>query len=250
MIISSHKNERIKFVKSLIADKKVRNESGLFVAEGINFVCDMHSKCELHSVYYTSAAAEKDKVGRFLASVNCERFEVTDSVMCAMSDTVSPSGLLAVVKTPEKSETSAKKIVVLDGVSDPGNVGTIIRTAAAFGFGAVIGGEEIDFYSPKIVRSTMTGILSVDLVNKELSVALDELNKSGYATIALDMNGTNITDIKKPDKVALIVGSEAHGISEGTKQRASVIASIPMSGAVESLNAAVAACVAMYELTR
>ena len=250
MIISSQKNEGIKFVKSLLADKKVRKKHGLFVAEGINFVCDSLDKSTLTAVYYTAQAAKREKVVEFLRVVDCPCYEVTDDVMRAASDTVSPSGLLALARVPENGMPTADKVIILDGVTDPGNIGTIIRSAAAFGFGAVIAGEETDFYSPNIVRSTMTGLFAVQLYNAEIPSVLSELSAMGYYSVALDMNGADIAEIEKRDKIALIVGSEAHGISDVVRNNADLIASIPMSDKVESLNAAIAAAVAMYAVVR
>lgn len=250
MIISSRNNEGIKFVRSLIADKKARKQSGLFVVEGINFVCDIKKSVRLEKVYYTAEAYKKQKVAAFLSECDCEIAEVTPSVMDAMSDVVAPSGLLAIAKIPDHAPVNGDRVIILDGVSDPGNVGTIIRSAAAFGFSSVIASEELDFYAPKIVRATMTGLFSVNLVNTDLDLVLSKLKKEGYSLVALDMNGTPLRDIQKSERIALVIGSEAHGISADVRNNADIIASIPMKGNVESLNAAVAASIAMHDLMR
>ena len=240
----------MRLVRSLLKDKKARREADLFVAEGVNFVCDLPDKTLIDRVYYTASAARRPEVATLFDEISAPVFEVSDSVMKSMSDTVSPSGVLAVLRIPHPTPSGSSRVLILDGVTDPGNIGTMIRTAAAFGFEDVYAGHEVDFYSPKIVRSTMTGLFSVQPINCDLSCTLPDLASRGYTLIALDMQAPSIRDVHVEGKIAVIVGSEAHGISTLTRSCAHRICSIPMQGNIESLNAAVAAALAMYELSR
>lgn len=239
--ITSSANEKVKAVKKLRL-KKYRDEAGLCVAEGVNILCDLPQSVEVRAFYYTDSVKEVEKVtARF---PNAEKFLVTDAVMAAMSDTDTPSGILAVITSPHEKELSSDALV-LDGVSDSGNVGTIIRTAAGAGFNDVILINCADAFSGKAVRASMGGVFRVNVISK----VYDDLPRllNNYRKIAVDMSGKDVFSYS-PDgkKIALFLGNEAHGLSQFSRDISDETLSLPMANGQESLNVAVAAGVTMY----
>ncbi len=174
---------------------------------------------------------------------------VSDEVFARLSDEKTPQGILCVVKIPEKPLCPPREsCLFLDGISDPGNMGAIIRTANAAGYRELYLAECTDPYSPKSVRASMSGIFFVNLytgMRKEILSAL-----SGVPILAADMDGENIFSFSPPAKYVLAIGNEANGISEEVFKAAEYILKIPMQASQESLNAAVSAGIAMYVLKR
>ena len=174
---------------------------------------------------------------------------VSDEVFARLSDEKTPQGILCVVKIPEKSLCPPREsCLFLDGISDPGNMGAIIRTANAAGYRELYLAECTDPYSPKSVRASMSGIFFVNLytgTRKEILSAL-----SGLPILAADMDGENIFSFSPPAKYVLAIGNEANGISEEVFKAAEYTIKIPMQASQESLNAAVSAGIAMYVLKR
>lgn len=238
--ITSTDNSTVKLVRSL-ADKKARLASSLFVVEGVNIVGDMPAEAVKELYIKESRLSElmsvADKLGK-------QPVVVADIAFDKMADTVTSSGILAVAEIPEARVVSGNPVIVLDGVSDPGNVGTVIRTACAMGIRDVITVNSADAYSPKTVRSTMGGIFHVNIVPLSYAGARDALG--GYEIAVLDMGGANVFDYVPDGKVALVVGSEAHGVSKEFREAADRVLAIPMyGGKMESLNAGVSASIAL-----
>lgn len=238
--IKSTQNALVKRISSL-KDGKFRRENGLFVAEGVRIVSDG----DLPTYLFVDKAHE-DFGLRYenLTKV----YEVSDEVMAKLSDTKTPQGVLAVYPIPDVTlnEMVGDRAIVLDGVVDPGNVGTIVRTAVACGYLDVYLINCADVYSPKVVRSTMSAIFKARL-NVVTYEELDRVLTTRKAKLyALDMGGESVfeSDIHLP--YALLVGSEAHGISEWAKNNSDGILSLPMEGGIESLNAGVSASTMMY----
>jgi TrmH family RNA methyltransferase len=180
--------------------------------------------------------------------LNCPVYYVDDNVFDKAVETVTPSGAVALIRIrrlePAKPQNNA---LILDRISDPGNLGAIIRTAASAGYPDIYMINCADAYSGKVVRASMGGIFRVKLYDIELS-EVNELFK-GISVIALDADGDSIYNIKSiQDRYALIIGNEASGISDCLMEQADRIISLPMSNGMESLNAAVAAGAAMYYL--
>ena len=174
---------------------------------------------------------------------------VSDEVIARLSDEKTPQGILCVVKIPEKSLCPPREsCLFLDGISDPGNMGAIIRTANAAGYRELYLAECTDPYSPKSVRASMSGVFFVNLytgTRKEILSAL-----TGVPIFAADMDGENIFSFSPPEKYVLAIGNEANGISEEVFKAAEYTIKIPMQASQESLNAAVSAGIAMYVLKR
>ncbi len=241
-IISSTKNQHVKFAKSL-CQKKFRNQSGLFLIEGINLIKDLGDNAEIVSVFVTEDRAEDTL--KMLALSSAEVYYVSEDVLAYLADTVTPNGVVAVVKKPQIDFALPRhNAVLLDGVSDPGNLGTIIRTAAATGFDVYLL-DTVDLFSPKVIRSTLgacfkTNVYEIDIAKaRELVATLN--------SVVLDMNGKNLLGETFDQSVLFIAGSEAHGVREEFLNLAKNVMSLPLQNGIESLNVAIASAVAMYK---
>lgn len=248
-IITSTKNQYVRQAKSL-AERKFRLQTGLFLAEGINLIKDM--PCDV-SIQYILATEDCALQAQNLAAehITVEKttpkvYYVTDEVMKYLADTVTPYGIAAVCNIPrEQYELPQGNALLLDGVSDPGNIGTILRTAAACEFNTVYFLDTADAYSPKVVRASLGGIFKVKTVVVDETQAI-ELVRSTQSAV-LDMNGVDLTKQKIIAPVLIVAGSEAHGVRAVLKTEAKSVISLPMKNNIESLNVAVATAVAMYQ---
>ena len=238
--IKSTQNTLIKRISAL-KDAKSRRENGLFVAEGVRIVADGDKPRYLF-------VDESHREFGMRYDSRTMVYEVTDEVMAKLSDTRSPQGVLAVYPIPDTTsfEMVGERAIVLDGVADPGNVGTIIRSAVACGYSDVYLINCADVYSPKVVRSTMSAIFKARLNVVNYEALKNALSKKGAKLYSLDMNGESVFDTDISTPCALLVGSEAHGISEWAKENSDGILSLPMEGGIESLNAGVSASTMMY----
>ena len=166
-----------------------------------------------------------------------------------LSETVTTSGLLAVVNYFDKPLTSPKgHSLILDGISDPGNLGTLIRTSVAMGITDIYLASCCDLFSPKVLRSTMGGIFRANLYRGNVKDILDVHAEN--VLYALDMSGKDLITVKFSEKSTIIVGNEAHGLSEETRSRVTNVVSLPTENTMESLNASVAGGIALYFLSR
>lgn len=242
MVISSSANEKLKLLRLLYRDKKTRYERGEYVAEGATMVKDLDKKA-IKRFFVRESDLEE-----FLPLVeNSEYYVVKDTIFDGLADTVTPSGIIAVVEMPKSKEVVGDTVVLLCGLSDCGNIGTIIRTACARGIKTVICAETADPYSPKSVRASMGGIAGSNILSSSYDEAIKLLD--GYDIVALDMGGKSIYSYQKTGKIAIAVGNEAHGVPDIIVNKSKDIISLPMAeGGVESLNASVAAGIAMYLL--
>ncbi len=243
-IISSAKNQYVKLVKSL-NEKKYRKETGLFFAEGKNLIKDLPTSVQVAYIFATEQRAqEAQKLAD--AHKEAETFFVTESIMQTLADTMTPYGIVALCKMPAPEfKLPNGNALLLDGVADPGNVGTIFRTAAACGFEDIYLVDSADIYSPKVVRATLGGLFKVRAYEIDAECAKELLKNTNSAV--LDMGGKNILkeNISKP--ILFVAGNEAHGGREEFKKLAKETYSLPMQNGVESLNVAVATSVAMYK---
>lgn len=243
MIITASSNEKLKHLRALYKDKKLREENGVYVAEGVNFVKDIPLDNRVIELYIRENSYEN--LQYLEKQFGIEAYLVKDNIFDALAGTVTPSGVIAVLKRQEVVATLGDFVLVLDGISDAGNMGTILRTAYARGIRSVICIGTVDPYSPKAVRASMGGINNINIVSCDTNYALKLL--ACYDIVSLATGSESFYDYKKSGKTALVVGSEAHGISEQIINASKTILTIPMArNSVESLNAAVSAAVAMY----
>lgn len=237
MIITSKSNPTIKDIIKL-NDKKYRREAGLYLVEGTKPV----NEC-------IAAGGEVEKVicTEKLSKNYDNAIVVSDDIFCAISSEKTPQGVIAVVKIPQISLKSPQSsCILLDRLQDPGNLGTIIRTANAAGYKEIYLINCTDPYSPKAVRASMSGIFFTKIYQGNEDEVLNTLN--GIPLILADMYGENIFGFEPPSKFCLCIGNEGSGISDVIKNKSNYKVKIPMSETCESLNAAVSAGVAMYVL--
>ena len=247
MILTSKNNPLIKETAAL-KEKKGRREQGAFLVEGVKMVRECQkSGLEIEKIFLTPA---------FQENYSSEVFDeeklvlVSEDVMFRISDEKTPQGIVARVKIPKKKlEKPQGKCLLLDGVSDPGNMGTIIRTANAAGYNEVyLTSDCTDPYSPKSVRASMSGLFFTTLYFGSREEVLSVL--SDTPILVMDMNGENIFEFSPPKKFALAIGNEANGISGATFQASNKTLKIPMRNTQESLNAAISAGISMYLLAK
>lgn len=240
MILISKNNPLLKETAAL-KDKKKRRELGLFLVEGEKMCSEVKaSGMEIERVFVS-----EDYDGNY--PFEAEPVRLSNEAFRFLSDEVTPQGILCRVKIPESSVKSPKySCLFLDGVSDPGNLGTIIRTANAAGYRELYLANCTDPYSPKCVRASMSGVFFTELNIGSREEILSVL--SGTPIIAADMFGENVFNYLPPEKFVLAIGNEANGISAETFSAASARIKIPMEPTQESLNAAVSAGIAMYLL--
>lgn len=238
IMIISRNNALIKRIRSL-KDKKWRDREGVYVAEGIKTVKEAYlNGCEIELAIGTEKALKQADTVK--VPYEC----VSEDVFRSISGEVSPQGLLCIIKKPRRSLSAPRgRCVFLDGVSDPSNVGAIIRTAAASGFNDVYAAGCADAYNPKSVRASMGGLFRINIYEGEREELLKFVD---LPLVVADMYGENVFNAVVPDKFCLVIGNEANGISDTLKKAAYKKISIPMQNGMESLNAAVSAGILMY----
>ena len=244
---------RIKEVVSL-SRKKGRDQLNSYMIEGVRALeAAMDAGVELVDLFASKEALSDDRVENLLFRFTGRSHKVSEREMGRISDMITSPGILGVAHIPSESTDCLLckgKILVLDGVQDPGNVGTLIRTAAWFGVEAVVGGlDTADFYAPKTVRAAMGGIWDVMLERVDfLEGFVGTCKRNGADIRYADMDGPAVRDWQPREHSILIIGSEAHGVSRGVRSMADGAVSIESGGAnlaVQSLNAAVAGGILM-----
>jgi len=244
-------NKRIKELNSLRDKSKARREAGQFIVEGLKMFVEA-PESDVVETYVTKEfeAAHKDVL-------KGKKYEVIDSsLMSKLSDTKTPQGVLCVLKQREckldKILSEGNMFVVLEDIQDPGNLGTILRTGEGAGVSAVIMSRGcVDIYNPKTIRSTMGSIYRVPFIyTDDLAGTIDSIKAAGVSVYAAHLKGEKYYDEISYDKAAFLIGNEGNGLKEETANLADTYIKIPMEGRVESLNAAVATSVLMYEYSR
>ena len=255
-MITSTSNVQIKEITALLKKSKERKEKKSFVIEGRKMFEEIcQDKSRVVKAYFSESYVNEQYAGKALPDVPYE--VVADSVFDSMAETVTPQGVLAIVKMPEYSLedmiVNAGTLVLLENLRDPGNLGTIIRTAEAAGVsGVILSKESVDIYNPKVIRSTMGAVYRVPFLYVEDFMALlKNLREQEVRLLAAHLKGQKTFD--KADysgKVGILIGNEANGLSDEASELANEKVLIPMAGSVESLNAAIAAALLMYEAFR
>jgi TrmH family RNA methyltransferase len=254
-MITSSSNDRVKYVRKLQAQKSVRHRDRRLVLEGARLVEEaVRASFVPTFVLYTDAFAREARGKALLATLRglgASCYVVSESVMEACSDTVTPQGILAVLPFPDLVPPQPVTFALIgDQLRDPGNLGTLLRTALAAGVEQVLlAPGTVDFSNPKVVRSAMGAHLRVPIVDADWD-AIAEAVSGCDVWLAAAAGGECYTDVDWTRPAALILGSEAHGAGERAHSLAQGCVSIPMQPAVESLNAAVAAAVILFEVAR
>jgi len=274
-MITSTDNRQYKNIKALLDRSSARKKQGLFVAEGVRMFEETPD--ELIDRIYVSESFEDKNRTLFESKVKMHPYEVVeDGIFKRLSDTNTPQGVLVTVRmprydedriipkdpghTPESVEgddrqTAAKAqhgtgdYLVLNKIQDPGNLGTMIRTAEAAGARAVIMDEGCaDIFNPKVIRSTMGSIYRVPfLITKDLLGLMTKMKGQGVSFIAGELNGSDFFEAKRPDgPVGILIGNEGNGLDKEVIEASDIRLRIPMEGEVSSLNAAVSAALFMF----
>lgn len=257
-MITSISNAQVKQVCAYVQKAKERRKDRIFVVEGRKMF-EEAPKQQIAKVYVTQVFLDKhkgDAIGERLSEVGFET--VTEEVFAKMSDTKTPQGVMCLVKWPKYDIKDlifdAKgTFVVLEDLQDPGNLGTIIRTGEGAGIsGVIMTKETVDIFNPKTIRATMGSIYRVPFVYVEdIAEAIKILKEAGISVYAAHLKGTQYYDAFDYTKgSAFLIGNEGNGLKEQTADLADVYVKIPMAGQVESLNAAIATTLFMYEAAR
>ena len=252
--VESFKNRIVKEIKQ-IQIKKHRWEKKVFIAEGLNFVDEIPESYHVEAFVFSKTFAEKNDIDFY--EKKAPVYILKNEIFNSLSDTKTPQGIMAVVGekryNPEDIVKRGDFFIVCEEVKDPGNVGTIIRTADAFGAkGVFLTKDCVDLYSGKVLRSTMGSIFHIPIVQGlEKTQIMELLKKYNVSPIGAHLSGKKTPDkldLKKP--CAILIGNETKGLSDEISALCEELVKIPMPGKAESLNASVAAAVLMYETLR
>lgn len=258
-MITSTSNAKIKRIVQLRKKKKARDAEGVFLVEGIRMFREIPEKL-LQEIYISESCEEKEgkEIRRRASACGIRPELVSDGVFAYLSDTQTPQGILCVVgqlsySLEEVADASCPHMLVLDRLQDPGNVGTILRTAEGAGVtGILLDGECADIYNPKTIRSTMGSIFRMPFYYiQDLEEGIRYLKKRGICTYAAHLEGKRAydeEDYRRP--CAFFIGNEGNGLRPEIADLADTYIRIPMAGEVESLNAAIASAVLMFEAGR
>ena len=251
-ILSTH-NPAVMAMREL-QKPRGRREAGLFLAEGVKMVREAVALgiCRTLAVEI-GREGECMELAEKAEAAGCDVVRVSVAVMLARCDAKTPQGIVCSVAIPEQPEALAgSRFVALDGVQDPGNVGTILRTADAAGFdGAILGAGCADLYGAKTLRSTMGSVYRVPVRHTDdLAGELDVMKKRGFAVVATELGGEDFYEKCPHENCVLVIGSEGRGVSKSVRDAATHHLALPMRGGAESLNAAVAAGIMIYEIAR
>ena len=254
MELTSRKNETVRRFRELARDRKLRREQGVFVIEGDHLCGEAVSAgLEISFALMTEKAREKyPAASEKLMSAAKSYAVISEDIAEYISDTKSPQGLFAEVLRPSAPQLPEGRLLILDGVQDPGNVGTMIRTAEALGIkGALLSADCADVWSPKTLRASMGSVFRLPCITAELSQTITGLRQRGYEVYGamLDETAQRLGELSFAENSAVVIGSEGSGISEEVRKACTGGLYIPITGA-ESLNAAAAASIILWELSR
>lgn len=241
MIYTSTDNKKIKELKKLNI-KKYRDQSNLFLVEGEHLVLEAYKKGLLEELFLEENAVLDLDVKTSYLSRNVIKF---------ISELDNPSNIIGLCKKVEKKEIG-NKILVLDNIQDPGNFGTIIRSAVAFNIDTIIvSNNTVDLYNSKVIRASQGMLFNINIIKKDLDVFIPELKNNGYQIYATKVNGgKSLKTIEKMEKFAIIMGNEGAGVSDNLIDLADEYLYIDMNTNCESLNVAVATSIILYELDK
>ena len=248
--ITSTSNETIKYFISL-NDKKTRMNAKRFIVEGYHLVNEA-SKTNLLEAIISTDEKELKKIN------NVRRYLVNDAIINKIATTKNPQNILGIVKMLDHNITNLlpiikgnkTKLIMLDDVNDPGNLGTIIRTAAGLGYdGIIMSPNTVDLYNEKVIRSTQGVMFKIPIIKANLQEVIKTLKKEKVFCIGTALtNAKDVKHITKKDKFAICLGNEAKGISKEVLDNMDENVKIAMNNDVESLNVSIAAGIIMYEM--
>lgn len=254
-MITSISNTKIKNLCKLVQRAKVRREQDVFIVEGIKMAKEAPKRL-VQDIYVSETFIKKAEHQDFLTQFSYE--VLTDELFKKVSDTKTPQGILCVLtcftyQVADMLKSDDTHLLILENIQDPGNLGTMIRTAEGAGVtGVIMNDDTVDIYNPKVVRATMGSIYRVPFVYaKDFTDTLQGLKKQGISLYAAHLEAfKEYSDVCYQKAMGFLIGNEGSGLTEETAAMAEAYINIPMSGCVESLNASVAASILMYEVKR
>ena len=259
LTVTSKDNAQIKNTVKLKKSAKYRKETGCFIAEGVRVCVDAAlSGAQIISLFVTESAADKNTDSFEMLSTRAGKtYMVTPELFALISDTQTPQGFLCVIKTLDKSAVFDKindggKFLALDNVQDPNNLGTILRSAEAFGVnGVIMSSDCCDVYNPKVVRGSMGAVFRLPVFITGCLSDWFSLNPqlNTYAAV-VDGSAEKVTDITFEEPCAVVIGNEGNGLKPETAASCKRQITIPMNGKAESLNASAAAAILIWEMVK
>ena len=240
MLISSLDNNKVKEWRKL-SNRKYRYELGVFLIEGLHLVLEAYKRG-----YIEELILEQDE----LLSLDVNTTYVTKEIIKSISTLTTPVNVLAVCNKINNNNELGNKLLLIDSIQDPGNLGTIIRSAVAFNIDTIVLGENtVDIYNEKCIRASQGMLFHINIIEKELLTFIPELSNDGYKILGTRVtHGKNLREIAKLNKYALIIGNEGSGISKEIEELCDELLYIDMNEACESLNVSVACSIILYQL--
>lgn len=255
--ITSKDNSVIKYLSKLQTSSKFRREEEKFVCEGLRVCLEaLNGNAEVDKVFVTQDMLDKHK-SELSALLNCgaETYLISNKLMSLVADTKTPQGVICILKALDNSivfDTINNKCIFLQNIQDPNNLGTILRTADALGISAVVMTRDCcDIYSPKVSRGAMGALFRVPFCFADDAVAfVKEFSKSGTSYAAVVRDAEKLTDCKLDGNVLVAIGNEGNGLTKELIDACDYKVTIPMQGNAESLNAAIASGILMWEMMK
>lgn len=237
--ILSINNETIKNTAKL-KEKKQRTAQQEFLIEGYHLVNEAYKQKRLVKVFTTEEVNFQ----------NVEIIKVSKEIIKKLSNTINPQNIIGVCKMEENNNLQGSKFLILDTVSDPGNVGTLIRSALGFGIDTIImSNDSVDIYNDKVIRSTQGALFNMHIISMPIEEAITKLKQQQVKVIGTSLQSSvDLKEIKKIEKYAIILGNEARGLSSEVCSMTDVNVRIAIAEELESLNVAVAGSIVMYYL--
>lgn len=241
MLYTSIENKKIKDLKKLY-QKKYRDQEGRFIVEGEHLVIEAYKNGSLEELYIV----ENKNI-----DIDFPKNYISKTVSKYLSSLTTPPGVIGICKKIKGKEIG-NRIIMLDGIQDPGNLGTIIRSSVAFNIDTIIlGHDTVDVYNEKVIRASQGMIFSINVITCNLIEKVKELKDNGYKIISTDVTtGKNIKNIEKLEKFVIIMGNEGKGVKDTLKDICDEFIRIDMNPKCESLNVGIATSIILYELDK
>lgn len=257
-MIESLSNSQIKKIQKLKKSARFRRQEKCFIAEGFKMIEEALAKDKVQAIYVSEQAVEEYERRLACRKTTIHVEKVKENIFREISDTSTPQGVLALVEMPEYDReqlvtSKEAAFICLEDIQDPGNLGTIMRTAEGAGMTAVVMSKGcVDLFNPKVVRATMGAMYRVPFyITDDMTTEVEKLRAEGFSMYAAQLDATkDYTKCDYSGKVGILIGNEANGVKKETSKQADQPIRIPMEGELESLNAAVSAALLMYEVYR
>ncbi len=242
MLYTNKNNDKIKNIRKL-REKKYRERENAFLVEGEHLVLE---------AYKTGCIKELILEQDTILPLNVDTIYVTNDIINYISELESPQNIMAVCNKLDEKEELGNKILILDNIQDPGNLGTIIRSAVAFNIDTIVlSNDSVDLYNSKVVRATQGLMFHINIIKRDLCEFIPKLKTDNYRILSTNVtHGKDLKQLEKNDKFAIIMGNEGNGVKEEVANLCDEFLYIDMNEACESLNVAVATSIILYELDK